>query len=170
MRRNGLVFKEIPEKMEGISDSWDTVEKLIMNNLHNYLKMNIETIHFEQAHRSPSQYIASQQGKPQPRPINVASSAWKSATTVLSSATMLKDKPLLIEEDGNIKYVSIYIEQVYSPMVSKKRAEMLRKRWKLKQKYPYWEMFLLYPTKLMRRVENGPAIQIPASVIQEAEE
>ena len=83
---------------------------------------------------------------------------------------MLKDNPLLIDEDGNTKYVSIYIEQMYSPMVSKKLAEMLRKKWTLQQKHPDWEMFLMYPAKLMRRAENGPAIQIPASVLQEAEE
>ena len=156
--------------MEGISDSWDKVEKLIWKFFRDNLKMNIETIHTERAHRSPSQYTASQQRKSHPRPIYVAFFAWKSANAVLSSAGMLKDNPLLIEEDGNTQYVSIYIEQMYSPTVSKKRAEMLRKRWKLKQKHPDWEMFLSYPANLMRRVENGPAIQIPASVLQEAEE
>ena len=94
--------------------------------------MNTEIIHIERAHRSPSQYTASQQKKPYPRPIYVAFSAWKSANAVLSSARLLKDNPLLVEEGGNTKHVSIYIEQMYSPMATKKRAEMLRKRWKLK--------------------------------------
>ena len=100
----------------------------------------------------------------------VAFSIWKSGNAVLSSARMLKDNPQLIEEDGNTKYVSIYIEQMYSPMVTKKRAEMLRERWKLKQEHPDWEMFLSYPAKLMRSGENDAVIQIPASVLQKAEE
>ena len=50
MRRNMLVFKGIPEKMEGISNSWDKIEKLIWKILCDNLKMNIETIHIERAH------------------------------------------------------------------------------------------------------------------------
>ena len=170
VRRNTLVFKGIPEKMEGASSGWDRVEKMIMKILVENLKMNVDWIHIERAHRSPTHLSASQQQqnypKPRPRPIYVAFSTWKAARAVLSNAKMLKENPLTCEEDGVTNIVSIYIEQMYSPIITRKRSEMLRKRWQLKQQHPDWEVFLVYPAKLLRRTADGNIEQIPASVLR----
>ena len=64
---------------------------------------------------------------------------------------MLKENPLTCEEDSVTNTVSIYIEQMYSPVTTRKRSEMLRKRWQLKQQHPDWEVFPAYPAKLLRR-------------------
>ena len=125
LRRNTLEFKGIPEKMEGASSGWDRVEMMIMKILVENLKMNVDSIHTECAHRSPTQ---QQQNYPKscPRPIYVAFSTWKAARAVLSNAKMLKENPLTCEEDGVTNIVSIYIEQMYSPVITRKRSEMLR--------------------------------------------
>ena len=156
LRRNTLVFKGIPEKMEGASSGWDRVEKMILKILVENLKMNVDSIHIERAQRSPTHLSASEQQqnypKPRPRPIYVAFSTWKSARAVLSNAKMLKENPLTCEEDGVTNIVSIDIEQMYSPVITTKRSEMLRKRWQLKQQHPEWEVFPAYPAKLSRAI------------------
>ena len=53
---------------------------------------------------------------------------------------------------------------MYSPVITRKRYEMLSKRWQLKQQHPEWEVFLAYPAKLLRRTAYGNIEQIPASV------
>ena len=142
LRRNILVFKRIPEKMVGASGGWDRVDEMILKILVENLKMNVESIHIERARRSPTHLTASQQQQNYPRPrsrqIYVVFSTWKAAKAALSNAKMLKENPLSCEKDldGVTNTVSIYIEQSYSPVTTRKRSEMFKKRWKLKQQYP----------------------------------
>ena len=123
-RQNALVFKGIPEKMEGASSSWDMVEKMILKILVENLKMNVGSIHIERVHRSPTHLSASLQQqnypKPRPRPIYIAFSTWKAARAVLSNAKTLKENLLTCEEDGVTNIVSIYIEQMYSLVITRK--------------------------------------------------
>ena len=54
LKQNTLVFKGIPEKMEGASSGWDREQKMILKIPVENFKMNVDSIHIKCAHRSPT--------------------------------------------------------------------------------------------------------------------
>ena len=75
---------------------------------------------------------ASEEAKPYCRPIYVGFLSWLTASLVLARAKKLKENPFIFKQDA----VQIFIEPLYSPKVAKQRKDMLRVRYKLKQKHP----------------------------------
>ena len=81
-----------------------------------------------------------------PRPIFVAFLKWKTANEVISkSPYSLKNKPWRDEVTNSV--MPIFVEQMFSPNVSKLRQQALKKRRELKDENPSWTVFLRYPAK-----------------------
>ena len=82
-----------------------------------------------------------------PRPIFVAFLRWKTANEViLKSPSSLKKRPWRDEVTNSV--IPIFVEQMFSPNVSKLRQQALKKRRELKDENPSWTIFLRYPAKL----------------------
>ena len=109
----------------------------------------------ERAHRTPTHLGTKRRTRitDKPRPIFVAFLSWQISSMVLSNVHKLKDNPFVYGEEQND--TQIYIEQMHSPLVIRKRKLMLIKRWKLRQKHPDREIVLKYPARLFKRNENG---------------
>ena len=78
-RRNTLIFKGFPERIEGDNSSWDKVSTLILDFLHDYLEIDESKIVIERAHRTPM-HLSSKRGTrstDKPRPIYVAFLSWQ---------------------------------------------------------------------------------------------
>ena len=70
-RRNTLIFKGFPERIEGDNRSWDKVSTLILDFLRDYLEIDESKIVIERAHRTPT-YLSTKGGTrstDKPRPI-----------------------------------------------------------------------------------------------------
>ena len=142
MRWNTVVIRGIPEnrKEEG---SWSECKKLVAKLLREHLHMP-SAVDIERAHRSPT---ALHPERKTPRPIFVAFLRWKTANEVISkSPSSLKKKPWRDEVTNSA--IPIFVEQMFSPNVSKLRQQALKKRRELKDENPSWTVFLSYPAKL----------------------
>ena len=74
---------------------------------------------------------------------------------MLKKAKMLRDNPYSCEG----KEVNIYIEQMYSPAVTRERKAALRVRWSLKKANPSWMVFLRYPARIFYRTEDDGEVR-----------
>ena len=146
LRRSTLVIKGVPKGAEGLSENWSDMENLVMSILVKHLDLDENKIWIERAHRNPTHMTAREGAKPYSSPIYVGFLSWKTASLVLARAKKLKENPFIFKQEA----VQIFIEPLYSPKVAKQRKDMLRVRYKLKQKHPSWDMFLRFPAKLVR--------------------
>ena len=143
MRRNTIVICGIPEsrKEEG---SWSECKELVAKLLREHLDMPSAVEDVERAHRSPT---ALHPERKTPRPIFVAFLRWTTANEVVSkSPSSLKKKPWRDEVTNSV--IPIFMEQMFSPNVSKLRQQALKKCRELKDENPSWTVFLRYPAKL----------------------
>ena len=166
LRRSTLVIKGVSEGAEGLSDNWSDVENLVMSILVKHLDLDENKIWIERAHRNPTHMTVREGAKPYCRPIYVGFLSWKTASLVLARAKKLKENPFIFKQEA----VQIFIEPLYSPKVAKQRKDMLRVRYKLKQKHPSWNMFLRFPAKLVRRARDGNVKIISQDVINSVDE
>ena len=151
LRCSTLVIRGVPEGAEGLSDNWSDVEDLVMSILVEHLDLNENKIWIERAHRNPTHMTVHKWAKPYFRPVYVGFLSWKTASLVLARAKKLKENPFIFKQEA----VQIFIEPLYSPKVVKQRKDMLRVRYRLKQKHPSWDMFLRFPAKLVRHAQDG---------------
>ena len=73
-RRNTLIFKGFPERIEGDNSSWNKLSTLILGFLYDYLEIDESKIVIERAHRTPT-HLSIKRGTrstDKPRPIYVA--------------------------------------------------------------------------------------------------
>ena len=102
-RRNTLIFKSFPERIEGDNSSWDKVSTLILDFLRDYLEIDESKIVIERAHRTPT-HLSTKRGTrstDKPRPIYVAFLSWQMSSLVLSNAHKLNDNPFIYGEEQN---------------------------------------------------------------------
>ena len=102
-RRNTLIFKGFPERIEGDNSSWDKVSTLILDFLRDYLEIDESKIVIERAHRTPA-HLSTKRGTrstDKPRPIYVAFLSWQMSSLVLSNAHKLNDNPFIYGEEQN---------------------------------------------------------------------
>ena len=83
---------------------------------------------------------------------------WEDANTVLTYASdVLKKNPFKDEKGGTIP---IFIEQTYSPEISRQRQQALLVRKHLKNDFPEAVVFLKYPARLyIRYAEDKDLVQ-----------
>ena len=112
--------------------------------------MDHNRLGIQRSHRSSKRQKSHQQYHNRPGPIFVAFESWKVAAEVLKKVKMLKDKPYRYE--GN--KVNIYIEQMYSSVLTQERKAALRVRSSLKKANPSWIVFLRYPARIFYRTED----------------
>ena len=78
----------------------------------------------------------------------------------------MKENPFIFKQEA----IQIFIEPLYSPKFAEQRKDMLRVRYKVKQKHPSWDMFLRFPAKLVRHARDGSVKIISQNVINSVDE
>ena len=153
IRRKTLIFRGVPEGREG-SDSWQNCKLFISNFISNHLGLR-QRMEIERAHRSPS---VRDHNRAVRRLIIVQFLRWEDANIVLTYASKaLKKNPFKDEKGGTIP---IFIEQMYSPEISRQRKQALLVRKHLKNVFPEAVVFLKYHARLyIRYAEDKDLVQ-----------
>ena len=88
-------------------------------------------------------------------------------TLFKKSASSLKKKPWRDEVTNSV--IPIFVEQIFSPNVSKLRQQVLKKRRELTDQNPSWTVFLCYPAKLFfkQTEEDRPQEYLARSTYEE---
>ena len=152
MRWNTVIIRGIPEsrKEEG---SWSECKKLVAKLLREHLDMPSAVEDIERAHRSP---VGLHPEKKTPRSIFVAFLRWKTANEVISKLpSSLKREPWRDEATNSV--IPIFVEQMFSPNVSKLRQQALKKRRGLKLRIPHGLFFYVilqnYSASKMKKID-----------------
>lgn len=146
IRRKTLIFKGIPEKLEG-NDNWVNCELMIQRLIQeNFALSGIE---IERAHRSPARMLS--QAK-YPRSVYVAFLRWKDKDKLMNEI-MKKGSPNLTY---NGEPVRVFVEELFSPKVMALRAQLRGVRNRLKKEKPDRKVFFKYPAKIF--IKEGTKI------------
>lgn len=142
LRRNNLVFLHVPEGSESGSES---CASFIKSFLGEQMKVQeAENIEIERAHRTPR---VRTEGRG-PRPIHVAFLRHSDKNMILKAAPKaLKNNPY--------KDHKVFVTEDFSPLVQKKRREMLYFKRLLLQENPERRVFLTYPATLKLKEGDG---------------
>ena len=135
IRRKTLIFRGVPEGKEG-SDSWQNCKLFISNFISNHLGLR-KGKEIERAYRSSS---ARDHNRIVLRLIMVQFLRWEDANTVLDNAPKPLKKNSFKDEKGET--ILVFIEQMYSPEISRQRQQALQVRKHLKNDFPVAVVFL----------------------------
>ena len=108
-RRNNIIIEGLGP--DSASETWADTESKVREMFQNKLKLDCKTIEIERAHRNGR--FSQTEDKPGPRPVVVKLLRFKDRDLILSKAR------------AHLKETNIYINEDFSDLVRKKRADLI---------------------------------------------